>query len=219
MDIRKNLSKAIIRSQHCQRNWDLDKVIPQEDLDILKTSLTQAPSLQNVAFYKVHFIQDRETIEKVHAATHGAPYAIAEDGTKIVDPHPRDEDKYHEMGDATQSQTLANLVVVFEDYYKVESHFKEKRIADEPKDFDKNVALGIVSGYLNLTAQMLGYATGCCLSMDHVKVKEALDLENDPLLIMGVGFKQEGVSRRKHHVDDEILYPTNKRQEVPVVEY
>jgi len=30
-----DIKKAVIRSQHCQRNFDLDKQIPQEDLDLL----------------------------------------------------------------------------------------------------------------------------------------------------------------------------------------
>ena len=76
----KDIKKAIIKSQHCQRNWDLSKDIPEDHLEILKTSITQAPSLQNVAFYKIHWIQDRETIEKVHECTHGAPYRKTEKG-------------------------------------------------------------------------------------------------------------------------------------------
>jgi len=215
---KKKLKKAMVRSQHCQRNWDLSKKIPEEDLEILKDSVTQAPSLQNVAFYKIHFIQDRNIIEKVHECTHGAPYKVI-DNKKIVDPHPRIEDANHNMGDATQSQTLANLVVVFEDYYKVEDYFEEKRIYDTPKDFDQNVALGIASGYLTLTANMLGYSTGCCISIDHTKMKETLKLEKKPLLVMGVGFKQNGLNRRVHQIDADIVYPTNPRQQVPIVEY
>lgn len=214
----KDIQKAIIKSQHCQRNWDLSKEIPEEHLDILKTSITQSPSLQNVAFYKVHWIQDRETIEKVHSCTHGAPYRKTEKGI-LVDPNPKEDDRLYDMGDATQSQVLANLVVIFEEYYNVEDYFKEKRIENKPKDFDKHVAVGIASGYLNLTANLLGYETGCCISIKHDELKETLNMEGRPLLVMGVGFKQSGVSRRLHHVNPEIKYPTNPRQEVPVVEY
>jgi nitroreductase len=222
------IKKAIIRSQHCQRNWDLTKQIPKEHLEVLKTSITQSPSLQNVAFYKIHWIQDRETIEKVHACTHGAPYKNTENGKKVVDPHPREEDHLHDMGDTTQSQTLANLVVVFEKYFHVEEYFKEKRVFNTSHgrkvehggdDFDAVTALGIASGYLNLTASLLGYQTGCCISFQHSKLKETLNLEGEPLLIMGVGFKDPKLSRRIHQTDHNVLYPTNPRQEVPVVEY
>ena len=59
---KKAITKAIIRSQHCQRNWDLTKQIPQEDLDILETAVSQCPSKQNVAYYKAIFVTDREKI-------------------------------------------------------------------------------------------------------------------------------------------------------------
>ena len=213
-----DIKKAIIKSQHCQRNWDLTKTIPEEHLEILKTSITQSPSLQNVAFYKVHFIQDRNTIEAVHDCTHGAPYRVTEKG-KLVDPNPKEDDHLYEMGDTTQTQVLANLVVVFEEYYKPEDYFKEKRIEDNPKEFDKTVAVGIASGYLNLTANLLGYETGCCISIDHNKLKDTLNMEGKPLLVMGVGYKDPTRNRRIHQTDSEIKYPTNPRQEVPVVEY
>jgi len=32
-----DIRKAVIRSQHCQRNWNLDKQIPEEDIDLLIT--------------------------------------------------------------------------------------------------------------------------------------------------------------------------------------
>jgi nitroreductase len=213
-----DIKKAIIKSQHCQRNWDLTKTIPEEHLEILKTSITQSPSLQNVAFYKVHFIQDRNTIEAVHDCTHGAPYRVTEKG-KLVDPNPKEDDHLYEMGDTTQTQVLANLVVVFEEYYRPEDYFKEKRIEDSPKEFDKTVAVGIASGYLNLTANLLGYETGCCISIDHNKLKDTLNMEGRPLLVMGVGYKDPTRNRRIHQTDSEIKYPTNPRQEVLVVEY
>lgn len=214
----KDIEKAIVKSQRCFRNWDLDKEIPQEHVDLMKFATTQSPSLQNVAFFKIHWLHDRETIEKVHACTHGAPYRI-ENGKKIVDPNPREDDHLYEMGDTTQSQALANIVVVYERYYQPEDYFKEKRIRDNPTDTDTLIALGISSGYLNMTASLLGYETGCCISIDHNKLKETLKMEGDPLLIMGVGVKDPSMSRRVHHVHHDVIYPTNTRQEVPVVEY
>lgn len=214
----KDIEKAIIKSQRCFRNWDLSQEIPQEHIDLMKFATTQSPSLQNVAFFKVHWLHDRETIEKVHACTHGAPYRV-EDGKKIVDPNPKEDDHLYSMGDTTQSQALANMVVVYETYYKPEEYFKEKRITQTPKTSDVQLAVGISSGYLNMTASLLGYETGCCISIDHNKLKEALNMEGEPLLIMGVGIKDPNLNRRIHHVEHDVVYPTNPRQEVPVVEY
>lgn len=214
----KDVEKAIMKSQRCFRNWDLTQEIPQEHIDLMKFATTQAPSLQNVAFYKVHWIHDRETIEKVHACTHGAPYRV-ENGKKVVDPNPREDDHLYEMGDTTQSQALANIVVVYEKYYHPEEYFKENRILQEARDSDTHIALGISSGYLNMTASLLGYETGCCISLQHSKLKEVLNMEGEPLLIMGVGIKDPNLNRRVHQTEHDVIYPANPRQEVPIAEY
>jgi len=66
------LEKAITKSQRCQRNWDLSKDIPIEDIKTLKTSVTQCSSKQNRVFYKVKFITNRDMIEKIYKTTGGA---------------------------------------------------------------------------------------------------------------------------------------------------
>ena len=93
----KQIEKAVIRSQHCQRNWDLSKQIPQEDLDLIEHAVTNCPSKQNVAYYKVHMITDRQLIENIHSHTKG--FTTFKKG--VVDAE-------------TNSQTLANLLIVFE---------------------------------------------------------------------------------------------------------
>ena len=45
----KNIIKAIHASQHTQRNYDLDKKIPIEDIKTIITAATQCPSKQNLA--------------------------------------------------------------------------------------------------------------------------------------------------------------------------
>ena len=34
----KDIEKAVIRSQHCQRNWDLSKQIPEDDKNTILTT-------------------------------------------------------------------------------------------------------------------------------------------------------------------------------------
>ena len=61
---------------------------------------------------------------------------------------------------------------------------------------DKFTAIGIASGYVNLTASLLGYETGCCSCiMNHERIQEILGIDAMPQLLMGVGFKNEGVNR------------------------
>ena len=156
------IKKAILKSQHCQRNFDLEPSFTAEDIELLKTAVSQCPSKQNVAFYKAHFIFDRIIIKQIHEQTRGF----------ILKP---------ELGDdspkQTNSQTLANLLVVFEkinpkkanegkDYRSI--HFDKfangSANEDDLKILNKDalLAVGIAAGYINLTAALLGYCTGCC---------------------------------------------------------
>ena len=142
------LTKAIPRSQHCQRNFDLSQEIPEEHLKLLETAITQCPSKQNVAHYKVHMITNREIIEQIVAAT---PVSKVDKPEEIT----------------TNSQLMANLVVVFESYFdmtKEEDKFRNdettnlyaNKIEDQRMynvlERDANVAVGIAAGYLNLTS-------------------------------------------------------------------
>ena len=90
------ISKAIVKSQHCQRNFDLTKRIPEEDMKIMMNAVTECPSKQNIAYYKVHFIEDRDLIEDIHSHTRGFVT------------------NKHESGYETNTQVLANLLVLFE---------------------------------------------------------------------------------------------------------
>ena len=210
----KEVFKAIFRSQHCQRNWDLTKEFPEEDLELLKVAATQCPSKQNKAYYKVHFITNRSIIEAVHETTKG--FNVSEKDGKLV------ADVYGDKT-VTNSQVLANLLIVLEDYQK-QPLFKNFNLEDINKDeksqavklFDRNVAVGVAAGYLNVVASLLGYSTGCCSCMTHSKIKEILDLENEPLLLMGIGFKDETRNRRVHEKDENFIFPTKPKQDIPI---
>ena len=71
-----SLELVIINSQRCQRNWDLTRQVTEEDLQTLKTAVTNCPSKQNVLFYKVVFIQNREIIEKIHKSSDCYAYSF-----------------------------------------------------------------------------------------------------------------------------------------------
>jgi nitroreductase len=206
------LTKAIHRSQHCQRNFDLSQEIPEEHLKLLETAITQCPSKQNVAHYKVHMITNREIIEQIVAAT---PVSKVDKPEEIT----------------TNSQLMANLVIVFESYFDMtneEDKFRNdettslysKKIEDQRMynvlERDANVAVGIAAGYLNLTSSILGYRTGCCQCMDEPRIGEILNLKGRPLLAMGIGFNNESMPRRIHALDPSYIFPTRAKQDIPV---
>jgi nitroreductase len=210
-----DIKKAVIKSQHCQRNWDLSKEISQEDLETIVHAATNCPSKQNIAHYKVHFITNRDIIEEIHANTEG----FARNYT--------DETIVYE----TNSQVLANLLVVFEAYdYKLnlpdliirndetQTWLQTQSLTPQQEAVmtrDRHMAVGIAAGYVNVISSMLGYSTGCCACFNSDKVKEVLNTDNDILLLMGVGYPDSTRNRREHQSSD-FVFPTKKKQPIAV---
>lgn len=207
------IEKAIIKSQHCQRNWDLSKEIPEEDLNLLITAATECPSKQNVAFYKAHYITNRAIIEAIHENTVGF--------TVKLNPYQAE----------TNSQTLANLLIVFEAYDYTEDRpiglwrneethaVKTGDLKPETHEIlqrDKNMAVGVAAGYLNLTASLMGYSTGCCACFNGQAIKEILNLQGDVLLLMGIGYKDPNLNRRVHHLRHDFVFPTKQKEPIKV---
>lgn len=201
------IKKAVIRSQHCQRNFDLSKEISDDDLEILTYAATNCPSKQNIAFYKLHVIKDRSIIEKVHDLSPGT-HAYNEKGEMIA---------------TTNSQVLANVIFVYEQLELTdlsEKGFTKWQDADESdiETFkrDRATAIGIASGYVNLTASILGYSTGCCQCFLANEIKEYLGLKNNPAMIQGIGFKDPARNRRLHETNG-LMFPTRTKEEIIVI--
>lgn len=206
------IKKSIHKSQHCNRNWDLSKTIPQEDVDVIVESATQCPVKQNLNFYKTHVITNRDTIEKLHSHTGGANI----NGVPTTNP-----------------QTLANLVIAFtkdEPSMKREWTFDEKGnkvshnddLNAQCNEVDRTTSVGIALGYVNLTATMLGYETGCCACFDTDKVNKVLEdsvgtgEQFETMLLMGIGYPDTTRSRLEHHQDSDVKFTSlkNKREKV-----
>lgn len=209
-----DIKKAVVKSQHCQRNWDLSKDIPKDDLDLLIYAATNCPSKQNVAHYKVHFITNREIIENIHSNTAG--FTNYSQSPAI---------------DETNSQVLANLLIAFEAYdFRLnlpDNVFRNDEIQDwldnntlTPQQEsimirDRHMAVGIAAGYVNVISSMIGYSTGCCACFDTNKVKNIINADNEILLLMGVGYPDTTRNRREHHSTD-FVFPTKKKQPIIV---
>ena len=190
--------KAIHRSQHTQRNYDLSKDIPIEDIKTIITAASQCPSKQNVAFYDVYVITNRSVINDIYETT-----------TSLHS----DDPNYKRL---SNPQVLGNMLLVFTDKKDgpVGNHKElieaKKGINEEETSRivtqDMFTAIGIAAGYVNLTASLLGYETGCCSCvMNYDRIREILNIETTPQLLMGVGYKNEGVNRREHHLKDTTV--------------
>ena len=200
------LYKAVHSAQHCQRNFDLSKKMPTEDIKTLVTAATQCPSKQNIAFYKLHVITNRDVIDEIYGACSGTGY----DG----------------KSQPTNPQVLANLVFAFEEYANYDNNSPnrnpETKRADEDwakaaLNNDRNQAVGVAAGMVNLSAAQLGYGTGCCACiLDMARLKKAIGAKNGVLLIMGIGYRDTTRSRREHHLHENVLFKTRKKQAVPL---
>jgi nitroreductase len=195
------IEKSVHKSQHCQRNWDLSKEVPDRDLKVMETAVTQCPSKQNYAYYKPYIITNREIIEKIYHQTDG--FIINREGDSIKN-----------------VQVLANVLVVFaedNEYMKIDVRDKNAKLAiDAGKELpeqerQRNISMGIAAGYLNLSATMLGYSTGCCTCFNAKGIQKVLGIEEHVLLLMGVGWADENRPRREKHDDKDFIYPTFKK--------
>lgn len=191
------IKKSIHKSQHCQRNWDLTKQIPKEDIELIVDSAVNCPTKQNLNFYKVHAITNRELIEKIHDKTKG--FEVFGEDRQVVDVK-------------TNSQTLANLLLVFTK--DSPSYAREQIEIDDEKaktyEDDRHIAIGIAAGYVNLTSTMLGYSTGCCKCFDSNEIKNMLG--ESPMLLMGIGYSDDEKIRTEHQQDTNFRFPTFKNQ-------
>ena len=194
------LFKAIHRSQHVQRNYDLSRDIPEQDVATIVTAATQCPSKQNVAFYKLHVVKDRSIIRHIYTCCRALPQP-------------------------DNPQVLGNLVLVFEEYenYDKESLNTNEEIVKQDEqslktlELDRFTALGIASGYVNLVSSQLGYGKGCCTCiLDKPRLRVILELKMEPLLVMGIGYAQEGKNRRVHHLRQNKVFATRKKQPIEV---
>ena len=196
----KMIEKAVHKSQHCQRNWDLTKEVPERDLQVMETAVTQCPSKQNYAYYKPYIITNREIIEKIYNHT---------DGFGLGRTPPINK---------KNSQVLANVLVAFvkdsqvmrDEKTRELNAVKARELGEETEEQvrQRQLALGIAAGYLNLSATMMGYSTGCCTCFNPVGVGEVLGVEDEVMLLMGVGWKDESRPRREKHDEPEFTFPT-----------
>lgn len=206
---------AIENSQHCQRNWDLNKTIPEEHINLFIEAVKRAPSKQNIAFYKTHFITNRDLIQSISQSTRPNPLTswIGNNFTTY---------------DYINPQALANLLIVFEyykDYSSPEIHNRNAEVKAAYLDqsiktvnsilnIDRYSAIGIASGYVALLANMLGYSTGFCACLQSDEISKLLNTDNKILLLLGVGFANEGVPHNVRH--DGKKHITLSKQEILV---
>ena len=142
--------QAVDNARRCQRNWDHSKSIPEEHIDHWIYLATHAPSKQDESFFDLYVLTDREKIDYLYK-DHTWGFTLLPGIKDYVGRNP---------------QMDANILFVFN--RKVD----EEDIRNNEKDGsvrDPNAAsrwdnaftsIGIASGIVAFSANMMGYVTG-----------------------------------------------------------
>ena len=203
--------------------------MPQEDIDLIIEAATQCVTKQNLNHYKTHVITDRTLIEEIEAAT-----AIPDFGSEDNEFRGYDGVQGYDEGfGPTNSQISAHTVLAFveDEPYQFGEEIREPleseremrgktgdgKMSVSYKE-DRDQAVGIAAGYVNLVATMMGYSTGCCRCFDMEKVNKALGVvanedyhgETDAVLLMGIGIPDPTRQRQEHHTDRSFRFSSKK---------
>ncbi len=209
----KEIRAALPSANNNQRNWDLSKSIPDEHLQLFKQVVFDSPRFENNTYYNVHFILNRELIEKIYHSSTGSGPATSHPkmgGTPIDD-------------DAKEPQLLANLLVVFENNIDHGNFIGGGADSGNTPDMtnalkvsdDRLLAMGNAAGMLVAYATQLGYKTGynICDHNDESKwkIKHIMEISGDPYYILSIGHGNKGVDHGRDHNDKNIRYGKNRR--------
>lgn len=184
-----NWLDLIEQTQHCQRNWDLDKSLDQETIDWLFDVGYTMPTKQNLSSFQIVAFTDRTMIEYLTAS------AI---------------NKGWRSRHVKNPQMLAPVVYTF--FGKTDevekSRSQEKRIGSGTT----MIEIGLAAGAMALAANSVGLKTGFCKCFYPLesgldkKNKVARALRNykikgtDIGLALGVGYPVEGLPS---HIDND----------------
>ena len=194
------LKKAIDTAQRAQRNYDLSKSISEKDLETLIYAAVNSPSKQNETHYSLHVYTDQSIIREIYNTTQKFTLGIKE----AIERHDG-EDWLYKNRSVKNSQILSNALFVYVDDEgpaRGATHLAaQHNMSDEQKNTlieQKNYSIGISIGELILAANLLGYKTGLCSAFSVSAVKDIVDTNKTPKMLVGVGYDNIDIDRRLH---------------------
>ena len=198
------IKKAVDSSQRAQRNYDLSKTIPENDLETLIYAAANSPSKQNETHYSLQIYTDQDIIKQVYDNTKKFMLKVPGPQQRVgVDQN----GKYWQDDDLSvkNSQICANALFVYveeEGAARGGTHITGKMHRDSTAMIlyqeQINYSIGISVGELILSANLLGYKTGICSAMDKEPIRQLLGISNGIKLLVGVGYPNPDIDRRLH---------------------
>jgi nitroreductase len=231
MDLDKE--KIIIDTiRRCQRNWDLDKSIPEEHIKHWIYIAQNSPSKQDEGYFNVYVITNKEKIQFLLDYTWGHTLEIASGNLSGVT-------RNTQMGANAYFLFTFKLPPTVREINPNGTEYDQEGIDYETRLTNGYAAIGIAMGLIAQSAASLGYKTGFNTNHGMRRTperqvwKDALGIgEKERVAFgLGIGYAQEGRARNehdetkflvgdypcsRHSVDDEyvlvngIKYPTPK---------
>lgn len=199
------IKNAVDSAQKAQRNYNLSKTIPQEDLDTLIYAAVNSPSKQNETHYSLSVYTDHDTIRQIY--NHTKKFTLIRDKSDIEKSFGEKDGKYwqNDENSVTNSQILSNVLFAYVQEQgeprggthrigQINPNGNAAAIYKEQQDY----SIGISVGQLILTANLLGYRTGICSAMDSRPIKKIVGTENSVKLLVGIGYPNIDTDRQLH---------------------
>jgi nitroreductase len=199
------IKQAVAVTNRAQRNYDLTKSIPQEDLDTLIYAAVNSPSKQNETHYSLHVYTDQTIIKEIYS--HTKKFTMIRDKQDQDESFKVEDDVFiqNHANSVTNSQIYANALFVYvadQGDARGSQHraAKENPNSTAAKVYNEQVAysMGISVGELILSAGLLGYTTGICSALDARPIRNILGLKQNPKLLVGVGIPNSQLDRTQH---------------------
>ena len=203
------IKNAIDVCKRAQRNYDLNKMVSEKDLETLIYVAANSPSKQNETHFSLRVYTNPNIIRKIYNRTKLFTFQTNTKTDKIFTDTKKKFITDHRYA-VTNSQILAPVVFVYCDETKnirggthiVATQPNATKIAIDTLEEQKNTSIGISSGQLVMAAALLGYKTGYCSAFERdVKgdnVQKLLKLDSEPKLIVGVGYPNDNMDRLEH---------------------
>ena len=199
------IKQAVDVTNKAQRNYDLTKFIPQEDLDTLIYAAANSPSKQNETHYSLHVYTDEAIIKQI--CSHTKKFTMIRDRQDQDESFKVEDDVFiqNDAKSVTNSQIYANALFVYvteqgETRGSQHKAAKENPNSNAAKVYNEQIAysMGISIGELILSAGLLGYTTGICSALDTKPIRDILGTKQNPKLLVGVGFPNNQLERTQH---------------------
>ena len=176
--------------QKCQRNFNLEKAVPEDIVKWLLEIGYATPTKQNLDTFEIVCVRNRDSIKKFVKAATNSPEESQDMSPSLK--------KMLKEGRTQNPQTDANLLFLFFIKRKQrKSKMREEREKGRPADdqyyrVTTNLEIGLSASAIGIAAHSIGMKTGFCRCIDHDALPDILSQykinKYDLEVMLGVGY-------------------------------